>query len=96
MMAKLGIFSHGGICRLQDVETAVAHRRRGLASALVSFAARHALDTLGAGGLALCADADYHAIDLYRRLGFVECGQSVELMKYPVRNPLHLGSTTGS
>jgi ribosomal protein S18 acetylase RimI-like enzyme len=96
MLAQLGIFSHGGICRLQDVETAAAHRRKGLATALVGFAARHAIETLGMGGLALCADTDYHAIDLYRRLGFVECGESVELMKYPVRNPLHLDVEGGS
>ncbi len=90
ILAKLGVFRHGEICRLQDVETASAHRRRGFASALVSFAARHAIETLGTAGLALAADSDYHAVDLYAKLGFVACGGCVMLMKYPVRNPLHL------
>lgn len=87
MLATLGIFQHNGICRLQEVETRKQYRRRGLASALVSFAIRRAIDTLGTEGLALCADTDYHAIELYRRLGFVEVGETVMLMKYPIRNP---------
>jgi len=94
ILAKLGVFQHGGICRLQDVETAPAHRRRGYATALVSFAARYAIETLGTAGLALAADSDYHAVDLYTKLGFVGCGGSVMLMKYPVRNPLHLAGGT--
>ncbi len=94
ILAKLSVFEHGGICRLQDVETAAAHRRNGCASALVSFAARHAIETLGTVGLALAADSDDHAVDLYAKLGFIECGGSITLMKYPVRNPLHLAGET--
>jgi GNAT superfamily N-acetyltransferase len=90
MLAKLGIFMHNGVARLQDVRTARTHRRLGLASYLVSFAIEHALTTLGAGRLALLADLDYYAIDLYRKLGFRDVGEHVTLMKYPVVNPAYV------
>lgn len=90
LLASLGMFEHGGVCRLQDVETSPKHRRQGLATALVGFALDRALNTLGSAGLALCADSDYHAVDLYRKLGFVEVGAAVTLMKYPIRNPRFL------
>ena len=81
ILAKAGIFKCGEICRLQDVMTAKPWRRQKLASMLVSFLIRRALrDT---NGLACLAVADYYAIDLYRKLGFQECGNSVCLMKYP-------------
>lgn len=84
ILAKAGIFRHNGICRLQDVMTAKPWRRQKLASMLVSFLIRRALaDTTG---LACVAVADYIAIDLYRKLGFRECGNSVCLMKYPPRS----------
>lgn len=90
ILSKLGIFRHNGICRLQDVETGKRYRRQGFASALVSHAIRHALTSLGTRGLALCADSDYHAIDLYRKLGFLPVGNYVTLMNYPILNPLFL------
>ena len=83
ILAKAGIFKCGDICRLQDVMTAKPWRRQKLASMLVSFLIRRALkDTKG---LACLAVADYIAINLYRKLGFRECGNSVCLMKYPPR-----------
>jgi ribosomal protein S18 acetylase RimI-like enzyme len=83
VLAKAGIFRYGDICRLQDVTTAKPWRRKKLASMLVSFLIRRALkDTKG---LACVAVADYYAINLYRKLGFQECGNSVCLMKYPPR-----------
>ncbi|MEO5930024.1 MAG: GNAT family N-acetyltransferase [Candidatus Kapaibacterium sp.] len=92
IFAKLGIFRHGGICRLQDVETAPAHRRNGYAGLLVSFAIGRAIDTFGSRGLALCADSEYYAVDLYRKLGFAECGDTVMLMNYPIRNPAFMAT----
>jgi GNAT superfamily N-acetyltransferase len=93
MLTKLGIFMHNGVARLQDVRTARTHRRLGLASYLVSFAIEHALTTLGAGRLALFADTDYYAIELYRKLGFRDVGEHVTLMKYPVVNPAYVPET---
>jgi GNAT superfamily N-acetyltransferase len=90
MLTKLGIFMHNGVARLQDVRTARTHRRLGLASYLVSFAIEHALTTLGAGRLALFADTDYYAIELYRKLGFRDVGEHITLMNYPVVNPAYV------
>ena len=81
ILAIAGIFKCGDICRLQDVVTAKAWRRQKLASMLVSFLVKRALECTK--GLACLAVADYIAIDLYKKLGFRECGNSVSLMKYP-------------
>lgn len=86
ILAKLGLFEHQGLWRLQDVMTAQPYRRQGLASFLVSFALREAIDRQKGSALALVTDIDYYAIDLYRKLGFVSCGEAVTLMKYPVKN----------
>ncbi len=85
ILAKAGIFKHGDICRLQDVATSKPWRRQKLASMLVSFLIRRALEDTD--GLACVAVADYYAIDLYRNLGFQECGNSVCMMKYPQHLP---------
>ncbi|MEX0972385.1 MAG: GNAT family N-acetyltransferase [Solirubrobacterales bacterium] len=87
LRSKLGVFRAGPVCRLQDVATLHPHRRRGLASHLVRVALDRALGPLGAEGLVVCAERDYHAIDLYRKLGFRELGETVTLMRYPIRNP---------
>lgn len=83
LRAVIGVFLHDGIARLQDVETHPDYRRRGLASALLRHVMRYAFDTLGARAVALCADSDYYAIDLYRKAGFTAVGETVELMQYP-------------
>lgn len=84
ILAKSGMFQHGDICRLQDVMTAEKWRRKGLATSLISFLIKIALSK--SSGVALLADVDYVAIDLYRKLGFVDCGNSVCLEKSPGQN----------
>jgi ribosomal protein S18 acetylase RimI-like enzyme len=56
--------------RYQAVETALAHRRRGIASRLVADVARHAAENYGAEQLVIVADVAYHALALYESLGF--------------------------
>lgn len=80
--AVIGVFSHRGIARLQDVETHPQWRRRGLATHLLYRVVAHARQTLGVEAVTLCADVDYVAIDLYKRMGFVPVGETVELMKF--------------
>jgi ribosomal protein S18 acetylase RimI-like enzyme len=71
MEAGAGLFTDGsGLARYQSVETHPDHRRRGLASALIQHAGHWGLTELRAATLVIVADPDYHAIDLYRRLGF--------------------------
>jgi ribosomal protein S18 acetylase RimI-like enzyme len=52
------------------VDTALAHRRRGICSRLVVEAAQRARDDYGAKRFVIVADADYHALGLYESLGF--------------------------
>jgi predicted DCC family thiol-disulfide oxidoreductase YuxK/ribosomal protein S18 acetylase RimI-like enzyme len=56
--------------RFQAVDTAAAHRRRGVCSRLVVDAARDAAASYGARHLVIAADPDYHALGLYESLGF--------------------------
>jgi ribosomal protein S18 acetylase RimI-like enzyme len=68
--ASCGVVVTGGRGRFQAVDTALAHRRRGICSRLVVEAARRAADTYGADKLVIAADAGYHALGLYESLGF--------------------------
>lgn len=83
MRCGAGLFSDGqGLARFQSVETHPDFRRRGLAAALV-----HELGTWGLAHLAdqlvMVADPDYHAIALYRALGFEDTERQVLLQRPP-------------
>lgn len=82
-LGKLGIFRHNDIYRLQDVVVDKPYRRQKLATYLMSFALKRTLGSFGGRALALIADIDYHAIELYEKLGFNKYGESVCMMKYP-------------
>ena len=70
VVASCGIVVTGGRGRFQAVDTAQAHRRRGICSRLVADAARDAADRFGARSLVIAADVHYHALGLYESLGF--------------------------
>jgi len=79
MLASLGIFAAGaGRARYAAVDTHPAHRRQGLARALLATAAAHARARLDAQELVILADPDYFAIDLYRSIGFRDCEKQVK------------------
>jgi GNAT superfamily N-acetyltransferase len=81
LRAALGIVADGdGLARYQMVETHPEARRRGLATSLVHLAGTTVLDD-GATTLVILADPGYHAIDVYRSLGFVERETKVELTR---------------
>jgi ribosomal protein S18 acetylase RimI-like enzyme len=80
MVAGLGIFAAGaGVARFQSVDTHPAHRRQGLATHLLLLAAEHARAKLGARTLVIAADPEYHAIEIYRSLGFRERRRQLQL-----------------
>jgi GNAT superfamily N-acetyltransferase len=82
MHAGLGIFGAGpGFASFQDVDTHPAHRRQGLSSHLVFTAGQYALTQLGASTLVIAADPDYHAIGIYRSLGFSDRERQVQLLR---------------
>lgn len=84
LACALGIITGGGpLARYQNVQTHPDHRRRGLAKQLVHLAGEHAREHLQAETLVIVADPSYHAITLYRDLGFVEAEQQVQLQRAP-------------
>lgn len=80
LVAQCGIvFCDGGLARYQMVATHPAHRRRGFASQTVATAGKFAAETYGAETLVIVADPKYHAISIYRDLGFVVTEQQVSI-----------------
>lgn len=69
----------GGVARYQDVLTSPSFRRRGAATALLGALARAARERFGTRRLVIVADPEGPAIDLYRRLGFRDVEQQLQL-----------------
>jgi ribosomal protein S18 acetylase RimI-like enzyme len=69
VVASCGVVVTDGRGRFQAVDTAPAHRRRGIASRLVVEAGRRA-EIQGADRLVIVAETTYHALGLYESLGF--------------------------
>ena len=82
ILARLGLFEHDGVCRLQSVGTLKPFRRRGLGSALVNYAISEALRR-GSLGLVLSTEADSAAQSMYQNAGFRELGTDLWVMRYP-------------
>lgn len=81
-VADLGIVSDGrGLARYQVVQTHPGQRRQGLCRALLAMAAQHAGAELGAHTLVIMADPGYHAIDLYRSVGFTDAEVHIQLQQ---------------
>lgn len=84
MVAGLGIFRAGpGRARYASVDTAEGYRRRGIAGALLGAASAHARAEMDADQVVIVADPDYHAITLYRRIGFADRAKQVQLLREP-------------
>jgi ribosomal protein S18 acetylase RimI-like enzyme len=84
MRSGLGLVATGdGVGRYQTVETHPGFRRRGLAGALLAHAAEVGRASYGIERVVIVADPDYVAIDLYRRLGFVDLERQVEWQRSP-------------
>ncbi len=82
LVASLGLIrTDPTTARYQSVETHPDYRRRGLAGRLLYESGSYGRDRLGIGRLVIVADPDYHAINIYRRLGFTVVEQQVELTR---------------
>jgi predicted GNAT family acetyltransferase len=75
------------IVRYQSVETAPAHRRQGLCSALLAHAAQGALEREPEARLVIVADADGAPGRLYRRAGFALVERTVAVVRRPEATP---------
>lgn len=78
-----GVVVTGERGRFQAVDTAEAHRRKGICSRLVVEAARRASADHGARRLVICADPDYHALGLYESLGFERAERAAGVCRQP-------------
>lgn len=65
------------------MDTAEAHRGRGICSRLVVAAAHHAAQHYAAGRLVIAADPDYHALGLYESLGFTRTEEVAGVYRPP-------------
>ncbi|PVU83461.1 GNAT family N-acetyltransferase [Cellulomonas sp. WB94] len=84
MLSGMGLFSDGsGVARFQSVDTHPDARGRGLAGTLVHHVSRYGLTDLGAATLVMVADPGYHAIDIYRSIGFETTETQLQLERSP-------------
>jgi ribosomal protein S18 acetylase RimI-like enzyme len=84
-----GVVVTDGRGRFQAVDTAEAHRRRGICSRLVVEAGRRAAAGHGATQLVICADPDYHALGLYESLGFEPAERAAGVFREPRGSRAH-------
>jgi ribosomal protein S18 acetylase RimI-like enzyme len=87
LVAQMGLLrTEPGMARFQSVETDPDHRRRGIAGSLLHHAAGYGFAELGARRLVIVADPDYHAIELYRAVGFAATESQLQLEREPTQD----------
>ena len=84
MVSGMGLFSDGnGLARFQSVDTHPDARGLGLAGTLVHHVSTYGLSTLRAKTLVMVADPGYHAIRIYRSVGFENTETQVQIERAP-------------
>jgi GNAT superfamily N-acetyltransferase len=73
IVARCQVYGNGAIAQIEHVYTLAAHRGRGYARALVTFAAREAR-AMGASEVFLVAETEDWPRQFYGRLGFADAG----------------------
>lgn len=81
--ASCGVVVTGGRGRFQAVDTALAFRRRGVASRLVVEAAQRSAKDHGAERFVIAAEVGYHALGLYESLGFERREHVMGVCRWP-------------
>ncbi|HZE06870.1 MAG TPA: GNAT family N-acetyltransferase [Solirubrobacteraceae bacterium] len=86
VVGSCGVVVTGGRGRFQLVDTAPAHRRRGICRRLVAEAAQDAAAAHGARRLVIAADPGYHALGIYESLGFVAAERVIGVCRQPAED----------
>ena len=79
LVGSLGLVPLGKIGRYQDVQTAISHRRRGIAGALIAAAARE----VSCETFAIVALPGSDAARVYERVGFRVVERTASACRYP-------------
>ena len=87
VLGSCGVVVTGGRGRFQVVDTAAAHRRKGICSRLVVEAADRAARRHGADRFVIAADPGYHALGLYESLGFRPAERVAGVCRHPPGYP---------
>jgi ribosomal protein S18 acetylase RimI-like enzyme len=80
VVARAWLLGSGGIGQVEDVATAVDHRGRGFARAVVSAAARASLEAGNELTVVIANDGDTTP-ELYRKIGFERIGLKRRFVK---------------
>lgn len=84
LVAQMGLVSASrGLARFQTVETHPDHRGRGLAGTLAHHASGYGFRELRAQTLVMVADPAYHAIRIYRAIGFTDGESQLQAERAP-------------
>lgn len=84
MVSGMGLFSDGnGLARFQSVDTHPEARGLGLAGTLVHHVSTYGLTILRATTLVMVADPGYHAIRIYRSVGFENTEAQIQIERAP-------------
>jgi GNAT superfamily N-acetyltransferase len=87
LVAQMGLVRAGaGLARFQAVETHPDQRGRGLAGTLVHHVSGYGFTELGAHTLVMVADPGYHAIRVYRAVGFDGTEAQLQAQRTPDRD----------
>ncbi len=72
IVGSLGVFKDYELGRFQIVSVHPDYQRRGICGAMVYQAAEYAFSQMGLSTLVMIADAEYHAANIYKSVGFSE------------------------
>ncbi len=86
VLASCGVVVTGSRARYQSVDTAFAHRRRGICSRLVVEAAHRIAAEHATKHFVIAADPGYHALGLYESLGFEPRERVTGVCRPPARS----------
>ena len=82
LVSDMGLFYQDKVARYQAVISLEKYRNLGIASNLVYFVGQFGFNNFGVSDLVIVADQNYHAKDIYRRLGFSGNEQNFALERH--------------
>ncbi len=86
VLAGCGLVVHAGRVSIQRVDTAAAHRRKGICSRLLVEALHDFGERQPVGRVLIGADSEYHALALYESLGFRPAERVGSLCRLPAQD----------